>query len=95
MDINIYNFTELFEGSNERKLKKDLVQCILKGAPLVAQMRKNLPNNAGEAGTIILVRDDPLEEGMATAAFLPGESRGQRSLAGYSSWGHKESDTNK
>ena len=25
--------------------------------------------------------------------FLPGESRGQRSLAGYSPWGHKESDT--
>ena len=28
-----------------------------------------------------------------TPAFLPGESHGQRSLAGYSSWGHKESDT--
>ena len=25
--------------------------------------------------------------------FLPGESHGQRSLAGYSPWGHKESDT--
>ena len=25
--------------------------------------------------------------------FLPGESHGQRSLAGYSLWGHKESDT--
>ena len=25
--------------------------------------------------------------------FLPGESRGQRSLVGYSPWGHKESDT--
>ena len=24
---------------------------------------------------------------------LPGESHGQRSLAGYSPWGHKESDT--
>ena len=24
--------------------------------------------------------------------FLPGESHGQRSLAGYSPWGHKESD---
>ena len=23
--------------------------------------------------------------------FLPGESRGQRGLAGYSPWGHKES----
>ena len=25
--------------------------------------------------------------------ILPGESHGQRSLTGYSSWGHKESDT--
>ena len=24
--------------------------------------------------------------------FLPGESHGQRSLAGYSPWGHKELD---
>ena len=27
-----------------------------------------------------------------TPVFLPGESHGQRSLAGYSSWGFKESD---
>ena len=28
-----------------------------------------------------------------TPVFLPGESHGQRSLAGYSPWGGKESDT--
>ena len=28
----------------------------------------------------------------ATPVFLPGESHGQRSLAGYSSWDRKESD---
>ena len=28
-----------------------------------------------------------------TLIFLPGKSHGQRSLAGYSPWGHKESDT--
>ena len=28
-----------------------------------------------------------------TPVFLSGESHGQRSLAGYSPWGHKESDT--
>ena len=28
-----------------------------------------------------------------TPGFLPGESLGQRSLVGYSPWGHKESDT--
>ena len=36
---------------------------------------------------------DPLEEEMAThSSFLPGESHVQRSLAGYSPWGHKELD---
>ena len=40
-----------------------------------------------------LGREDPLEKGMATTpVFLPGKSHGQRSLAGYSPWGHKESD---
>ena len=38
--------------------------------------------------------EDPQEEGMQpTAVLLPGESHEQRSLAGYSPWGHKESDT--
>ena len=37
--------------------------------------------------------EDPLEEGMAThSSILAGESHGQRSLAGYSPWGYKESD---
>jgi len=41
--------------------------------------------------------EDPLEKGMATpvfspAAFLPEEFHGQRTLAGYSPWGLKESD---
>ena len=27
-----------------------------------------------------------------TPVFLPGESHGQRSLAGYTPWGHNESD---
>ena len=40
-----------------------------------------------------LGREDPLEEGMAThSSSLACESHGERSLAGYSLWGHKESD---
>ena len=27
-----------------------------------------------------------------TPVFLPGEFHGERALAGYSPWGHKESD---
>ena len=41
-----------------------------------------------------LVQEDPLKEEMAIfPIFLPGKSHGQRTLAGYSHWGHKEPDT--
>ena len=41
-----------------------------------------------------LGQEDPLEKGMAThPSILAGESQGQRSLAGYSLRGCKESDT--
>ena len=30
---------------------------------------------------------------MTTPVFLPEKSHGHKSLAGYSPWGHKESDT--
>ena len=37
---------------------------------------------------------DPLKrKWQPTPVFLPGKSHGQRSLAGYSPWGRKESDT--
>ena len=32
-------------------------------------------------------------EWVAIPVLLPGKSHGQRSLEGYSPWGHKESDT--
>ena len=32
---------------------------------------------------------------LPTPVFLPGESHGQRSLAGYCPWGHKELDMTK
>ena len=56
-------------------------------------MVKN-PPAMGETWVRSLGWEDPLEEGMATSAFLPGESHGQRSLAGYGLWGHKESESN-
>ena len=33
------------------------------------------------------------EPGFLFVTAVPGESHGQRSVAGYSPWGHKESDT--
>ena len=45
-------------------------------------------------GVQFLGQEDPLEEEMAThPVFLPGESHGWRSLAGFSLWGCKELDT--
>ena len=38
--------------------------------------------------------EDLLEKEMAThSSILAGKSHGQRSLAGYSPWGHRESNT--
>ena len=56
---------------------------------------KNLPANAGAIGDMgsISVRKIPWRrKWQPTAVFLPGEFHGERSLAGYSSWGHKELD---
>ena len=59
----------------------------------MAQLVKNLPA-IWETWVLYLGWEDLLEKGKAThLIFLPGEIHGQRSLAGYSPWGHKESDT--
>ena len=58
---------------------------------------KNLPANAGDArdaGFDPWVRKIPWRrEWQLTPVFLTGEFHGQRSLVGYSPWGHKELDT--
>ena len=53
----------------------------------------NLPAMQGSQETRVqsLGQKDPLEEGIAThCCILSWESHGQRSLAGYSPWGHKD-----
>ena len=44
-------------------------------------------------GSILGQEGTPRREWLPTPVVLPGESHGQRSLAGYSSWGRKELDT--
>ena len=61
------------------------------GASLAAQMVKNLPT-MWETWVQPLGQEDPLEKGMATPVFLPGEFHGQRRLARCSLWGHVMSD---
>ena len=60
---------------------------------LVTLTVKNLPAMQ-EMGVRSLGQEDPLEKGMAThSRILDGKSHEQRSLADYSLWDHKESDT--
>ena len=63
------------------------------GASLVALMEKNLLV-MWKTQVRLLGLEDPLGEEIAYhSSILPGESHGQRSLVGYSPWGHKELDT--
>ena len=58
-------------------------------ASLVAQTGKNLPA-VWDTQVQSLGREDPLEkERLPTAVFLPGESHGQRGLAGCSPRGRR------
>ena len=58
---------------------------------------KNLPANARDVRDIgSTPRPGRFPSGRTwqpTPKFLPGKFHGQRSLVGYSPWGHKESDT--
>ena len=58
---------------------------------------KNLPANAGDVGDLGFnpcVRKIPWRrEWQPTPVFLPVKPHEQKSLAGYSPWDHKESDT--
>ena len=68
-----------------------LVEFVTSRASLVAQMVKK-PPAMQEAQFYLWVRKIPWRrEWQPTPVFLPGESRGQRSLVGCSPWGHEES----
>ena len=55
---------------------------------------KESASNAGDLGSVLGLGRSPGEgNSLPTPVFLPGEFHRQRSLAGYSPWGHKESDT--
>ena len=64
--------------------------------PNVVLVVKKLPANAGIIGDTEFspwAGKIPWRRAWEpTPVFLPGEFRGLRSLAGYSPWGHKESD---
>ena len=76
----------LAEGLSQAMLK------VLTGPTHVALVVKNPPANAGDLRDTGLIpgSERSLGEGQPTPVFLPGESHGQRSLAGYSPWGRKD-----
>ena len=65
------------------------------GASLMAQTNKESACKAETLSSIPGSGRSPGEGNgyLSTSVFLPREFHGQRSLAGYSSWGRKESDT--
>ena len=70
---------------------------ILKGGFSGSSDGKESACNTGDLGSIPrLGRPHPpptqKRKWQPTPVFLPGKSHGQRSLAGYSAWGHKELD---
>ena len=69
------------------------MHLLLLQASLVAHMVKNRPAMR-ETWVRSLCWEDPWRRAwQPIPVFLPGESRGQRSLVGYSPWGRKELDT--
>ena len=84
-------------AETEVEINRDLFSSSVFKASQLEQLVKNLPANAGDArdvGSIPGLGRSPGEgKGNFTPVFFPGEPHRQRSLVGYSPWGHKESDT--
>ena len=79
-----YNYLGKGDGKNSR--------CIPEMGFPGGSVVKNPPANAGDPGST-LGWFPWRRKWQPTLVFLLGESHGQRSLAGYSPRGHKESDT--
>ena len=60
---------------------------------LVMQMIKRLPTMWETWVQSLVGKISQRRKWQPTPVFLPGKFHGQRSLVGYSPWGHKESDT--
>ena len=71
-------------GQVSGKLKGE-VMSIFPGGAVV----KNPPANAGDAGLIPGLGRSLEEKMQPISGFLPGLFHGQRSLVGYSPWGHR------
>ena len=85
---------EAAKGYRERKI---LSMNAISTSEHYVLVVKNLPANVGDIrhGFNPWVGKIPCRrKWQPTPVFLSGQAHGQRSLAGYSPWGPKESDTN-
>ena len=97
---NQHTRRKLFPGNGSTKASQHKCQIVgfrdLERASLVDQWVKNLPamQEIQEMQVLSLGWKIPWRRAwQPSPIFLPGESHGQRSLAGYGPWGHKESET--
>ena len=69
------------------------IYALSRAASLIAQLVKNPPAMQEIPFNPWVGKIPWRREWQPTLVFLPGEFHGQRSLVGYSPWGHKQSDT--
>ena len=79
-------------GGEVRVEESIISRLVFSKEETVAQMVRNL-RAMQETQVQALGREDPLQKGMATPVFLPGEPHGRRTLVDYTLWCCKESDT--
>ena len=97
LEISLVKMTLVFKTPISSSLPLKLIRsqkkkCVAKRE--VSRGMVGVRRNSGERIWVYSgVHKDQLLAWQPTPAFLPGESHGQRSLVGYSSWWHKELDT--
>ena len=91
--LGMYHFHTIVKLKIESQTMINRGQSVVVGFPGGSDDKESACN-AGDLGSIPrLGRSPGGGHGKPTPVFLPRESHGQRSLAGYSPWAHKESDT--
>ena len=81
----------LYSGHTQNYYFMVLMECVYPLGFPCGSVVKNLPV-IQETWVQLMSQEDSLDWEVQSTPFLPGKSQGQRSLVGYSPWGHKESD---
>ena len=91
----LHHLPRVHRAGRRSPLQRSINYFLSSASPFVAlvtRMVKNLPAMR-ETWVRSLSQEDPIEKGMATHSSILGKFHGQKSLAGCSPWGRKESDT--